>query len=255
MAVYVAYSDEAGADNPDQHFIVSGHIAAETEWPWVIRAWQERVLGGPPKLPYLHMIDIRREEWQQRYKLSSNDAEGRVDEAVRVLYSMGAISAVASVVKRLDLEQVIHSKFKRKKNVPIGLDEPDYLCFNAYAIFTLGEVYRSYPEVERVDFVVSEKAKVSERLKGFYEPLRKWVSENYPELERVLGDLRPGSMEEEIPLQTADVLSWHLQRYYRGGFDRTIENRIWYLMKERDGHKHDWERTDLEGLAAGLGLS
>jgi hypothetical protein len=54
VAVYVAFSDEASVRNTEGEFFVAGYVASELEWPWVARAWQERVLDGPPRIPYLH---------------------------------------------------------------------------------------------------------------------------------------------------------------------------------------------------------
>jgi hypothetical protein len=257
VAVFVAYSDESGVADPGGEFLVSGYVADELEWPWVASAWQDRVLNGPPPLPYLHMREIRDEEWRNQHGISFNDSENRISEAVRVLYSMGAMSALASVIKRVDLQEVIHSKFKRKKQIPVGLDEPDYLCFLAYASFVLAEVHENYPLATRVNFIVSRKNNVTEHYKDFVETMKQYFEQHQPELSSLVGDLIPASMEDLLPLQAADVLCWHLQRYYaeKGYRDRTIENRGWYLLKERDGHLHTWERSELEEFAVNLGLS
>jgi Protein of unknown function (DUF3800) len=256
VAVFVAYSDESGVADPAGEFLVSGYVANELEWPWIASAWQDRVLNGSPQLPYLHMREIRNEEWRNQHGISFNESENRISEAVRVLYSMGAMSAIASVIKREDLREVIHSKFKRKKNIPVGLDEPDYFCFLAYASFMLAEVYKRHPHAKKVNFIVSKKNKVTEHYQGFVETMKRYFGERQPELSALVGDLIPASMENVLPLQAADVLCWHLQRYYadKGYRDRTMENRGWYLLKERDGHLHTWERSELEGVARGLGI-
>lgn len=255
MATFVAFSDESGVADPGGEFLVSGHIADERDWPLVVRAWQARVLDGPPALPYLHMSEIRRDEWRRQHRISFNDAEERVAEAVRVLYSMGPMLAVVSVIKRKDLQEVFHNRFKRKKQVPLGLDEPDYLCFIAYATILLAEVHRRYPVADRVNFVVSSKQKVTDRLSLFVEDMKQLLGANvHPELAPMLGKLVPGSMEDQIPLQAADLLGWHMQRYYARTLERVDESRLWMLTKERDGHTHEWQRPELEQLAERLRL-
>lgn len=200
MAVFEAYSDEAGVADPAGEFLISGYVADQNEWPWVTRAWQDRVLDGTPKLPYLHMTKIRSEQWRQRHGISFNESEERVAEAVRVLRSMGALSALCSVIKRGDLETAIHSKFEQKKQVPIGLDEPDYLCFVAHAAFVLGEVSKKYPDASRVNFVVSRKQKVTHHLNETVKWMKQNFNEVYPAIAPLFGDLRPGSMELELQL-------------------------------------------------------
>jgi hypothetical protein len=200
------------------------------------------------------MREIRDEEWRDKHGISFNDSENRISEAVRVLYSMGAMSAVGSVIKREDLQEVIHSKFKRKKNIPIGLDEPDYFCFLGYATCMLAEVHKRHPDVQKVNFIVSKKNTVTEHYRDFVETIKQYFDQRQPELSALVGDLIPASMENVLPLQAAEVLCWHLQRYYAKNLDRTIENRAWYLLKERDGYLHTWERSEIEGVARGLGI-
>jgi hypothetical protein len=255
VAVFVAYSDEAGVGDPGGEFLIAGHVADEKEWPWITDAWQNRVLDGPPKLPYLHMVDIRSREWRKQQAITFNDGEERVSEAVRVLYSMGAMSALCSVIKRSELAEAIQSKFKRKNQIPIGVNEPDYICFLAYASYVLREVQRRHPETERVNFVVSKKENVSEHYRDFVRDIKRYLGLNSPERASLVGDLIPASMEDQLPLQAADVLCWHLQRYYTKNFDREIESRMWRLLKERDGHLHVWTKSELKEIAERLGLT
>jgi hypothetical protein len=85
MSVYVAFSDEADVGNKDGEFIVCGYVADENEWPWFARAWQQRVLDGPPTIPYFHTNPLKSHEWREKHGICLNDAENRIDEAVRVL--------------------------------------------------------------------------------------------------------------------------------------------------------------------------
>jgi hypothetical protein len=254
MAVYIAYSDESAVADSGGEFLVGGYVAAEQDWPYVVRAWQERVLDGPPKLPYMHMSEIRRPEWRATHSISSSEADWRTDEAVRVIYAMGAMSALASYIKRSELAEVFHSKYERKKQIPTGLDEPDYFCFTAYTCYVLGELRRAYPDAERVDMVVSRKQTVSHHIVQNHGDFKKHVATLMPDLAPLLGEVRPAPMETTLPLQASDVLLWHLQRYFAKKYDRVDERRIWMLTKERDGHLHEWERFELEEMAQKLGV-
>jgi hypothetical protein len=172
------------------------------------------------------MKEIRRPEWREQYGLSSNDAEERISEAIRVLGSMGAMSAIASVIKRQDLQELFHSGFKRRRDIPVGIDEPDYFSFVAYVSFMLAEAYRNYREVDRVNFIVSKKQNITKNLNEFYETIKSYFKQYHPELFPLFGDLIPGDMELQLPLQAADVLCWHIQKYFANTFDRIEEGRI-----------------------------
>jgi hypothetical protein len=251
VAVFVAFSDEADVGDKSGKFVVCGYVADEEEWPCFARAWQERVLNGPPKLPYLHTNPLRNYEWRQEYGngISLNDAEYRLDEAVRVLRSMGPMSALGSTILKSDLD-VFARHFNKRKKIPLGLNEPDYFCFIAYAVLVLGEVYKNYPLAERVNFVVSRKETITHHLPGFRDDIREWLKDTYPHLASLVGDLIPASMEEQLPLQGADVLGWHLQRHFANRLDATDYRRLMVLV-DASGAMFEWERSHLEEMLKG----
>jgi hypothetical protein len=251
LAVFVAYSDESGVGDPGGEFLVAGYVAREDEWPWISSAWQERVLDGPPPIPYLHVNEIRGQEWRAQHHISVNDAEERISEAVLVMRSSGAVYAIASVTKRSDLTEIFsHDDFKRsKKKTVIGLDQPDYLCFIGYAAFVLGQIYKKHPEAEKVTFVVSRKKGITERINQFHEGMKQYLD---PKLIPLVGELIPDSMELQLPLQAADLLCWHIQKYYAETVDTVDRARFDRLTHGTIGHGDIWKRKDLEDLAQRL---
>lgn len=246
MAIFKAFSDESGVGNPRGTFLMGGFVALEKDWPDFEAAWQERVLDGPPKLPYLHMTEIRSFRWRHKHGISYNAAEERVSEAVRVIYSSGSLSAVGSHVRRDDLEETIKDSLRAAGvRFPALLNEPDYLCFLAYALFVLDQVCMRYPDVEKVDFIVSRKNKVTNRLTDFHKALKMQIG---PPLDALVGDLVPGDMDRQLPLQAADLLCWHMQRYFAKTMDRIDEGRLWCLG-ESSGILHEVTRKDLAQIA------
>ena len=249
MAAYTAYSDEAGVGDPSGEFLVGGYVAPDSLWFEVSKAWQERVLDGPPKIPYLHMTDVRSRAWRDENKISYNDAENRVAEAVKVLFSTGGLDAVASVMKRADLQELFHKPHKNKKSIPAGFDEPDYVCYYVFITIMLLRIHKLHPDANQVNFVVSKNGKITRGVRNIAEVTRQHLAQDCPELAVLFGSVIPGDMETALPLQAADALCWHLQHYYRGEFKRTEENRMWYLLKERDGDLQVWTRDQLRAVA------
>jgi hypothetical protein len=251
LAVFVAYSDESGVADPGGDFLVAGYVAHEDEWPWVASSWQQRVLDGPPRIPYLHMTDIRREAWRNQHGISFNDAEERVNEAVRVMRSTGSLYAISSVMRHSDLIDIFsHDDFKRsKRKTARGLDEPDYLCFLGYAAFVLGKIYQKHPEVEKINFIVSRKKGITEHLNEFHEGMKAHLDSK---LAPLVGDLIPASMEFQLPLQSADLLCWHLQKYLARTMDAVDRRRLDRLLYETSGYPDFQERSELEALAKRL---
>ena len=76
-----------------------------------------------------------------------------------------------------------------------------------------------------------------------------------PAVAALVGCVRIEQMKTCLPLQAADVLCWHLQRYFSGSFNRTEENRMWYLLKERTGFLRRWKRDELESVSRDLEMT
>lgn len=71
MAIFVAASDESAGSDEHSLFLFAGWIGPEKDWSqFFVPAWQERVLDGPPRIPYLHMTEIRSKEFREKCGLS-----------------------------------------------------------------------------------------------------------------------------------------------------------------------------------------
>jgi hypothetical protein len=250
MAVWISNSDESGTGDPLGKFLVGGYYASEDYWRDFAGEWQRKVLDGPPLIPYLHMNEIRREEWRKKHNISDNDAQRRVSEAVLLLSGADKPILGTSVILRADLHDIVHRKSKEYRKKPhIGIDEPDYFCFVAYAKTAIAYINARHPEVKEVDFVVAKKGKLTDRLKYFHEEVKRLLD---PPLSDLVGELIPATMETRLPLQAADIVLWHMQRFYANTMDTTDERRLNVLMKDTDGIPHEWKRSDLERFTDSL---
>ena len=92
MAVFVSASDENG-DN--REFFFGGLLAPVDDWSrHFAPAWQERVLDGPPCIPYLHMTEIRSRQFREQHGISRLRADQRIDEAIAIISQLGNIRAI-----------------------------------------------------------------------------------------------------------------------------------------------------------------
>jgi hypothetical protein len=247
MTVFVSFSDESGIPDSAGDFLVSGYAAEESAWQFITASWQE-MLDGPPKIPYLHMNEIRHQEWREEHGISHLDSQDRVDAAVHILSVSKCLSVVRSVMNRADLAAIVHGRFKSKTRIPIHLREPDYFCFLAYLVFTLAEVSKKTPAVDKVDFVVSRKERITHHLHSLHRDIGVWLKHEYPQLEKLMGDIIPASMDDRLPLQAADVLCWHQQKSIAGTEEKEDNKRLIGLLGDTDGFPHRWEREDLAAL-------
>src|SRR5262249_10485160 len=89
---FMSGSDESAGKTQRDTFFFGGFVAPEEDWSRFFEpAWQERVLDGPPAIPYLHMTEIRSQKWRSQFGLSRAAADERVDEAFSVIETMGSL--------------------------------------------------------------------------------------------------------------------------------------------------------------------
>jgi len=83
MAVFFVSGYESAGKNRRDQFIFAGFVATERDWSEIVApAWDGLVLNGNPRIPYLHMTDIRSKKWREENGISSEEAGRRVDRAV-----------------------------------------------------------------------------------------------------------------------------------------------------------------------------
>jgi hypothetical protein len=217
MAVFISASDEHSGSDGRGRFLFGGYIGPELDWlQFFVPAWQGRVLDGPPKIPYLHMTEIRGKEFRDKYGLSRWDADKRVDEAARVINAMGSFYPIVvemdggHVKDTFTEAKVRRSNAKQFEAKPF---EPDYLSFLAYAHTVLDYVHEKHADVEKVDFIVEQKGLITRYIEDFHSGLGEALKAiNRPELSPLVGALSYGD-KERIPCQAADFLCWHAARF------------------------------------------
>jgi hypothetical protein len=227
MTAFIAYSDES-EKKENQRFYYAGLVAPKLDWDnWFSPAWQERVLDGPPKLEYLHMTE---DKWRTKNGISWYEAEKRIDEGVRVFDSMGSIFPVtvsinAQLFRQLSDGWKIETTTRRQKAKYKA--EPDYLCFLLYVFCVLKEISSLHGNVEKVDFVIERKKKVTHRFdQDFYKVFPSVLKElGEPDLSGRCGEFSQRG-KELIPLSAADFYCWHMQRVKAQSADQVTLKRF-----------------------------
>jgi len=245
VAVFTAFSDKSGSQDPRGSFLVGGYIASLDTWDSFTSAAQE-ILNKTPVIPYIHMIEIRREKWRHDQGISNPQAEDKVERFIHLIRDTKDLLKVSSEIEVGDLEDVLRREVQPHSiRLPFNAREPDYSCFLAFAVNTMRYVSDRYPNVEKVDFVVSRKGKVTDHIKAFHEEMRSWMREEEPKLYDLVGGLTPADMEDSPPLQAADVFCWHLRRAYETG----VQDNNAKLLMDCEGLLHRWTSDSLATLA------
>jgi hypothetical protein len=134
MAVFVSGSNESTGKNQRDTFHFGGWIGPEEDWSYFFApAWQERVLNGPPPIPYLHMTEIRSSSWRIERGLSRAAAEDRVDEAFSIIDTMGSFYPIGVYLDAGHVRDSFTEIKVVKSSGGAKPFDPDYLCFLTYA--------------------------------------------------------------------------------------------------------------------------
>jgi hypothetical protein len=249
MAVFVAASDETSGKDENCIYHYSGWVAPEQDWSqYFAPAWQEQVLNGPPKIPYLHMTDIRRERWRNEWKMTRDDADWRMDVAAIMISQMGSLYPLnlqidGSRFKPLFKEHtVVLSSGGEKRFMP------DFLAFMAYAWCVLSYVRDTQPSAEKVDFMVERNSDVTKYMNEFYDVLPAALrNAKAPELVDLMGDFVAVD-KHRPPVQAADYLCW-LTRHAEANTLEGQDARRFVTISRRIGFKLAIPDSVLTGLA------
>jgi hypothetical protein len=255
MAVFVCAADESYDDGS---FFYGGFAAPVDDWEGgFAHAWNERVLNGPPQIPFLHMTDIRDWGWQVEHSLKPWHAHDRIEAAADVICSTGSLVPVLFRTDRKDYADLVRRPFRPFPDRKVTQLEPDYLCFAWFALTQLQWLHERYgSEVERIDFWVEENDRITFNMRRFHRSLLasvKHIGREY--LAPLIGEFHEVS-KERIPAQAADVLAWHARNNARRTLDRAGVRRYreMTIMDPRDkrgrfGHNGRMEKADMIRLA------
>jgi hypothetical protein len=255
MAVFVAGLDETTGKTHRDSYMLGGFVAPEDDWSsFFAPAWQERVLDGPPEIPYLHMTDIRSSQWRAEHRISKLDANDRIDEAIRLIDTMHSLFPIgirvnAGVLRdRFSETRVLRSKGKAR---PF---EPDYLCFLAYSWVVLNYVHLQHPDAEKVDFIVERNGEITKHIQDFHSTLSQALTGfGEADLAPLVGELLPGG-KDRVPLQAADVLCWHSARAQQPETMDKDDIRRYSVIAHREGVRQQISDEQIAQMADALGV-
>ncbi len=218
MAIFVAASDESTGATHRDPFMRCGFLAPLDDWASLSEEWERKVLNGPPTISHLHMTDIRSPRWRQEHGISDSDAAHRVEEAFQIIADWPSLTPIGMTINSGHL----YDTYKKKVMLTSGAKKkfvPDHLAFTSYAYASILFCQQHRPGAERIDFIVEQNGDLTNHIKEFYVGMEEACNANgHPELVSMLGNLSSAD-KNCVPLQLADLLCWHTQRYEKGALD------------------------------------
>lgn len=256
MAIFISGSDETFGKNSRADFTHGGWVGPEEDWAELFApAWEQRVLAGPPRIPFLHMTDLRDPDWRMVHGITDSDAGRRIDAAVDVISEVKSLFPVSVTVSGADFRDVVASCVAsnpafRSAHLEALLETPDYLGLMGYMLFVLALMKDKNPGAERVDFLVERKQRLTHWFQKSHDDLPGAAREMEREdLVPLIGTLVPQEKPQiSLPVQAADLLCWYRQRKDGGALQgRDVER--FRKLGSRVGIWHVVPKEQLADLA------
>jgi hypothetical protein len=261
MSLFIIASDESPGKDMNSRLFYGGYMAPASVWRnEFAAAWQSRVLSGPPEIPFLHMVDIRSEKFRQRFGLSREDADRRIDAAIDIICRCPSLQPVTVSASGAAFEQFIHGRFRWLEKVSMKspdsqlatlVKRPDFSVWVQFAIAALVIADTKFDNVEQLDFYVEQNGRLTGVLQYINDELQTVLAAgkaNRPDLAEMIGTFT-AVPKESFYTQPADVLCWHMQRQACGLLDADDRRRYDQLMGI-DGCHQVWSDEQIAESAA-----
>ena len=185
--------------------VLAGYLAPNEVWDVFSREWRSE-LAQEPAVEYFHMIDAAntREQFSgHRPEL----IEYRIRKLLKIIYRCGLIG-VSAVLTLDDFQTIIRPYFARQKADPEAKVMGNPYGFAFYRLVTVLAWRSTLP----MAFTFDEKDKHGRTIASVWQDFKRAAPKR---MRGLMAEEPTFGNDKLIPaLQAADMLAWHLRRYY-----------------------------------------
>lgn len=198
------YIDDSGKNDPPV-FVLGGVAVAEDQVPSFEAAWRA-ALARSPSIPYFKMKDAHRGRGVFQ-GMSGLERTAKLAALGDVLREHGA-ATLAVIVRHDDYQRIFTGQMMR------SMDSPYQIMFHL-TIATAWRLCRETGIGETAAFVFDRQLEHEKELDESFPALMRGIE---PEIASFLSSQpRHADDREEILLQAADMVAWHVRRSWRDG--------------------------------------
>jgi hypothetical protein len=198
------FIDDSGKNDPPV-FVLGGVIARQESLPLFAREWAE-VLARAPAVPHFKMKDAngRRGAFKG---MSIADRDAKLTALAEVVRKH-VLATVAVTVRHEDYQRIYEGQMMR------WMDRPYQMLFHL-VITTAYKLRNELGLSDRASFVFDRQLEHEAALRESFAAMKKNM---LPELAGFLAsDPRHADDKDELPLQAADMIAWHVRRSWKDG--------------------------------------
>lgn len=200
--VLQAYIDDSGNNASSPVTVLAGFVASPESWALVSERWEAALSEGG--LAFFKMRECN----ALRGQFNGWDATRRDKKLMELaeIIKSGVIASTFAIVRRDEFLE-----FTARHGTPKSMRSPYFILYHGVISATLRSM-RELKIDDKVDFIFDEQFKQSDVVQSGYSEL---VQIMEPTLLAHLGG-RPIHRDDKqfLPLQAADLLAWHIRRWY-----------------------------------------
>lgn len=251
-----AFIDDSGNDGKSPVFVLAGFVASAEAWETFSSDWGSALNPeGSFQMGVLKMADVYRNRVRgsRYYGLSDAERDARLKSLIQIV-NRHAMHGIVSVVPYELYNRIIRGNFNLQSTT--ALDRPYFLSFFG-VMARLFQITQSLKLDDKIDFIFDTQESESKALlRSEYDRFISLAPDNIASLSGGYPSFQ--NDEEALPLQAADMLAWHIRKYYvayQSGKDPTQDPSNVYLAN-LFRPKHDvfdtWDENRLEQIRHAL---
>jgi len=207
-----AFIDDSGNDGKSPVFVLAGFIASSEQWEVFSDEW-DKVLNPEVgfRMGVLKMADVyrNRKRGTRYYGLSNAERDARLKALIQVV-NRYAMHGIVSVIPYKLYNSLIKGNFNLQSTST--LDRPYFLSFFG-VMARLLQITQKLNLDDKVDFIFDTQDNENKQiLMSEYDRFISLAPDNVAALSRGYPSFKKD--EELLPLQAADMLAWHIRKYY-----------------------------------------
>ncbi|MCW2337493.1 hypothetical protein M2337_001726 [Sphingobium sp. B2D3A] len=196
------FIDDSGKNDPPV-FVLGGVIGRQEGWSAFADDWA-MVLATHPAIPHLKMKDANARRGAFK-GMSTEDRDAKL-VALAAVIRKHALATISVTVRHEEYRQIFEGRMMR------WMDRPYQMLFHLI-IATTYKLRNELGLTHRASFVFDRQLEHEAALRESFVAMKKNMQ---PDLEAFLADdPRHADDKDELPLQAADMVAWHVRRSWK----------------------------------------
>jgi Protein of unknown function (DUF3800) len=228
LMMLTGYFDDSGSERKGPVFVLAGYLSVMEVWEQYFTPKWEKTLAKSPSLDYFKMREANRLHDAFR-GWTETQRDERVAELSDILVHQPVITSMVFAMSWDDFKRA-EAEYPEAK----GVIHPYDMLFHGIMASATARMVQ-FNLGHQIEFVFDEQGSAGERAILTYKRIKSTIPKAQADL--IVGSPRLADDKIVLPLQAADLLAWHVRRYW-------VANGSFPIDFDADGTAHVRTLTD-----------